>query len=138
MGRGRWAFGLSFAGFAWGLALIAASFVVPVYSGFSESAGSTGQITRSYSSATLVHEDGLRVLIPLAIPAVLAALVWFALHRRCSRGSRLGGPIAWSVVTLLGLFSLATALTVGMFVLPIVVLLGIAAALTPLPPADAQ
>src|SRR5207248_251183 len=103
MGHGRWAFALTLAGFAWGVALVAGAFVVPVYSGLSVSAGSSGeQVTHSYSS-TLVEENGFGVLIPVAIPLVLAALVWFALHRRCARGSRWGGPIAWSLVAVLGL-----------------------------------
>ena len=138
MGRGRWAFALTLAGFTWGVALVAGAFVVPVYGGLSISAGSSGeQVTHSYSS-TLVEENGLSALIPVAIPLVLAALVWFALHRRCSRGSRWGGPIAWSLVAVLGLFSLVAVWTIGLFVFPAVVLLGISAAVTPLAPADAQ
>jgi len=138
MGRGRWAFALTLAGFAWGVALVAGAFVVPVYSGLSVSAGSSGeQVTHSYSS-TLVEENGFGVLIPVAIPLVLAALVWFALHRRCSRGSRWGGPIAWSLVAVLGLFSLVAVWTIGVFVLPVAVLLGIAASLTPVASAGAQ
>ena len=144
MGRGRWAFALTLAGFAWALALVAAAFVVPVYSGESVSAQSTGtsggttvETTHRFVS-TLVHENGLRVLIPLAIPVALAALVWFALHRRCSRGSRWGGPVAWIVVAVLALFSLVTGFTIGLFVFPVAVLLGTSAAVTPLAPADAQ
>ena len=138
MGHGRWAFALTLAGFAWGVALVAGAFVVPVYSGLSVSAGSSGQqVTHSYSS-TLVEENGLSALIPVAFPLLLAALVWFALHRRCSRGSRWGGPIAWSLVAVLGLLGVVAMWTIGPFVLPVAVLLGIAASLTPLAPADAQ
>ncbi len=56
--------------------------------------------------------------------------MWFALHRKRSRGSRRFGDLAWWLVGLLGVFSLL-AFSIGPFVLPVVLLLGAAAALTP-------
>jgi hypothetical protein len=136
-GRGAWAFGLTVAGFGWSLALVGAAFVVPVYSGGGSSATSNGTTTTVHtftsSSSTLVEENGLRVLIPLAIPVALAALVWFALHRRCSRSSRWSGSVAWAAITPLAVFAALTSMSVGMFVLPTVVLLAVAAWLTPAP-----
>jgi hypothetical protein len=117
------AFGLTVGAFGWALALVLGAVVVPVYSGKS-SAGGT-------SSATLVDENGLGVLVPVAIPALVAAVVWFALHRVCSRGSGAGLYVAWSLIAVMGLFSLLAAASIGMFVLPVALLLAGAAALTP-------
>jgi hypothetical protein len=128
--RGRWAFGLTVAAFAWGLLLLVAAVVVPVYSGGSSTSDGHTTVTRSYAS-TLVDENGLRVLIPLAIPALLAAVVWIALHRRCSRGSRIGGHVAWLVILLLGCFTVLASMSIGAFLLPLVALLVAAATLTP-------
>jgi hypothetical protein len=129
-GRGGLAFGLTAAAFGWAVALIGAAFVVPVYSGMSASSDGHTTVTHNYSS-TLVDENGLRVLVPLGIPVLLVALVWFALHRKCAHGSRWSGGVAWTVVLLLGYFTLLTSISIGGFLLPIVVLLGGAAALTP-------
>jgi hypothetical protein len=129
MNSGRRAFALTLAGFGWAIALIGAAFVVPVYSGVS---GSSTTAPHTFSS-TLVEENGLSVLVPLAIPAALAALVWLALHRRCSRETRWSGPVAWALIGLLGAFSVVTSLTVGLFVMPVALLLAGAAVSTPVP-----
>src|ERR1700677_875736 len=84
--EGRLAFAATVAAFAWSAALILAAFLVPVYSG--ESVGVTSGVsgvTRAHFELTLVGANGIGVLIPVGIPAVLVALVWIALHRKCSR-----------------------------------------------------
>jgi hypothetical protein len=120
--RGRWAFGLTLTAFGYALALVVAAFVAPVYS----TSSGTGSGTE-----TLVGENGLGVLVPVAAPAAVTALVWLALHRKCSRGSRGGAVMASVLVALLAAFCLLAALTIGVFVLPVALLLGVATTLTP-------
>jgi len=127
--RGRIALGLTTAGFLLAAALIPAGFLVPVYGGVSEDASGA---TATFSS-TLVEENGLSVVLVLALPAVVALLVWFALHRKCSRGGARSGGMAWALVAVLGAFSLLGAATIGVFSMPIVALLAGAAAVTPAP-----
>jgi hypothetical protein len=124
MRRGRWAFALTAAGFAWAAALVPAALLVPVYSG--KTASASGSFS---TNATLVAENGAGVLVPIAIPAAVAALVWYALHRRCTRGG--SSYLAWSLVALLAAFSFVAAASIGMFLMPIALLLAGAATLTP-------
>jgi hypothetical protein len=121
---GRWALGLTVGAFAWAVALIVAALAVPVYSGVS----STGT-----SSSTLVDENGAACLVVVALPALTTAIAWAALHRRCSRGSRRATWLAWAMVYGLAAFAILGAASIGMFVLPVALLLGAAAALTPYP-----
>jgi len=130
--RGRASFALTLASFCWALAIVGGAFVLPVYSGISESSDGSTTIRRTFSS-TLVDENGLAVLIPLAVPVAMVALVWFALHRRCSRGSLWAGTLAWAVIWMLGAFAFLTSASVGAILIPMVLLLVAAAALTPLP-----
>jgi hypothetical protein len=125
--RGRWAFGLTVAAFAWGSALFVAAFVVPIYSSNSSATGASV----SSSPSTLVAVNGLWVLGPVAIPALLAGIVGLALHRKCSRGNRASGRLAWVLTWLLAAFSVLTGFSIGVFVLPLAVLLLGAASLTP-------
>jgi hypothetical protein len=119
---GRWAFGLTVTAFAWGVVLIVAALVAPAYS---VDAGPGGQQT----TTTLVDENGMWVLGVVAIPAVIAAIVSAVLHRRCTTGRRAGA--AWVLVAVLGVFSVLSLPTIGIFVLPVVALLAFAAKLTP-------
>lgn len=125
--QGRWAFGLTVGAFGWGLALVAAAFLAPVYSG--QTSSSTGDVAKT--SSTLVGQNGLWVIVPAAVPAALALLVWFGLQRKCSRGSRLGTYLAWGAVVVLAVFAVVAAASIGLFVLPAVLLLAAAAAMTP-------
>jgi hypothetical protein len=126
--RGRWAFGLTAAAFAWALALVVAAFVVPVYEG---ETGGDGGLSGS-TGATLIGENGLGALVPVALPALVTALVWLALHRKRSHGSRGGGRVAWVLIGLLALFCLLAILSIGVLVLPVAGLLAGAARVTPL------
>ena len=121
---GRWAFGLTMAAFAWGVALIVAAFVAPAYS---VDVGPGGQQT----TTTLVDENGLAVLVVVAVPAVIAAIVWAVLHRHRTTGRSAGA--AWVLVALLGAFSVLSLASIGVFILPVVVMLALAAKLTPSP-----
>lgn len=105
---GRRAFWLTVAALAWALGL----FVV--------------------GAATLTNDNGVRILAPLAVPAVLTVLAWIALHHQGAHHSRAARRAAWIAIGLLVLFSLLTGFSIGLFVLPTAVLLIAAAALTPL------
>jgi hypothetical protein len=126
--RGRWAYGLTATAFAWALALVVAAFVVPVYEG--EAAGDGG--FSGSMGATLIGENGLGALVPVALPALVTALVSLALHRKRSHGSRGGGRVAWVLIGLLALFCLLAILSIGVLVLPVAGLLAGAARVTPL------
>jgi hypothetical protein len=116
---GRRAFALTVLAFMWSIGLLAAALFAP-----------------EYGSATLVDENGARVLVPVGIPAVISAVVWLALRRKCTRGGSVSGVVAWTCVSLLAVFSLLALPSIGMFVLPVAVLLAWAASVTP--PGDRQ
>jgi hypothetical protein len=105
---------LTVAAFAWSMALLVAALVVPIY-----------------GSATLVQENGRGVLLVVAVPAVLSATVWLALWRRCSRGGPVSGYVAWTGVAGLAGFCLLGLASIGLFVVPVAVLLAWAVAITP-------
>ncbi len=121
---GRWAFALTVVAFAWGVALIVAAFVAPAYS---VDSGPGGQQT----TTTLVDENGMGVLIVVSIPAVIAAIVWAVLHRRRRTGR--SARAAWVLVGVLGAFSVLSLASIGIFILPVVAMLALAAKLTPSP-----
>lgn len=126
--QGWWAFCLTTGAVLWGLALIVGALVVPAYSGSaSDSAGHVWTTT-----ATLVQANGVRVLMPVSVPAVCAVLLWMVLHRRCSRGGQ--AALAWALTGLLCAFALV-AVSIGVFVLPLVALLAVGVHLTPNGPA---
>ena len=125
--RGRWAFGLTLAAFSWGAALVPAALLLPAYQG---SESSSSGIT-THTSATLVGVNGPWVLGIVALPAVLALIAWFGLHRRCEYGSEHGGALAWIAIAALVLLSLLAAASVGPVLLPAALLLLVAARLTP-------
>jgi hypothetical protein len=125
----RRAFWFTVGAFVWGAALVGAAFVVPVY-GSSTTSPAFGPPHASASS-TLVQVNGLRILIPVAAPAVIAAVVWVALHRKCSHGGRASGFVAWSLIWVLFAGCFVAIASVGLFVAPAAGLLARAASLTP-------
>ena len=129
MERGRWAFGMTLLAFAWGVALLVAAFLLPVY-GSSTATGPSG-LSEHSASSTLVTVNGLGVLAPVGVPILVAAVVWFALHRKCARGSRPSAYVAWTLIGLLIASCLLAAASIGIFVVPAAALLAGAAALTP-------
>jgi hypothetical protein len=100
--------------FVWSIGLLVAALLAP-----------------EYGSATLVDENGWGVLVPVAVPAVISVAVWLALWRKCSRGGSVGAAVAWTGVSVLAVFCLIALASIGLFVLPVALLLGCAASLTP-------
>ena len=120
------AFWLTVAAFVWSVALIVGAFVVPVYSGSGASS-----ISGPFSThATLVAQNGLRVLLPISVPAALTLFVWIALHRKCSHNSRAAGVAASAGIAVLAAFNTLAMLSVGIFIVPVTLLLVWAASLT--------
>lgn len=125
--RGRQAFWLTVAASLWSAALVGAAFLLPMYG--SSSTSSSG--AQSSGSSTLVAVNGLGVLIPVGVPLIIAALVWVALHHKCSRGGRVGSYVAWACIAVLFAFCVVALFSIGILVVPVVVLLACAASRTP-------
>lgn len=125
--RGRQAFWLTVAAFAWSVALVAAAAWLPVYG--SSSASSAG--AHFSGSLTLVQVNGLWALVPMGVPLIVVVLAWAALYRKCSRGSRLAGYVAGGLLAVLLAGCLVALASVGLFIVPVAVLLARAVVITP-------
>jgi hypothetical protein len=96
----------------YGIALVVAGFVVPVYR--STSVSSSGDLADG--SDTLVGVNGGGVVLVLGVPLLATVLVACALWSRSRRGAL---AIAWTLTGLLAAFNLLAMLTIGVFVLPV-------------------
>ena len=107
----------------WSLALVVAALTVPVYSGEAVGADSAGGATSTSTSATLVEVNGwwgLAVgVIPLAVSLVVGALL-------LGPGGQAPRLVALVIVLLLGIATVLSLLTVGIFIAPVTAALGIA------------
>ncbi len=128
--RNRLASRLVVVASAWSLGLLIAASALPVYNG--ESISNSAGVT--FTSTTLVGSQGAWVLIPTAIPLLLCGFVWLALRRKRADGNQLAARLAWVAIGLLGLFALLSILSIGGFVIPTILLLARATALST-PPA---
>ncbi len=108
--------------------LVLAAWTAPVYRSVAVSSSSDGLETVARSSETLVGMEGASVLIPVSIPLVVACGVAGVLIRRRARGLPRAGMAAWLLSWLLGAFSLVAMMSIGVFVLPVVVALLVACA----------
>jgi hypothetical protein len=88
----------------------------------------------AYSSGEpLAHAaDPVQVLLA-ALPLLVALVAWLLLHRSCARGASRRAATATALV--LSGFSIVSAASVGMFVAPLAILIGVAAAVVEQPPA---
>ena len=86
-----------------------------------------------YSSGQTILEANpeATVRVAIAIPLVVSAVVWVSLHIACRRNSRWAQRFGLVLASVLMLFALITGFSIGMFVLPGVVALSVAAAVTP-------
>ena len=113
-GRSHW---LLLPAALWSVGLVVAALLVPVYdTGASQPGRSASSV-----STTLVQMNGMRVLIPVGVPLAVVGLVAAALRHRRSRGKQGAGVPAWILGGLLGLLALVGMLTIGIFVLPVAV-----------------
>jgi LPXTG-motif cell wall-anchored protein len=107
---------------------------LPAYQGSTDYAvtvGSTSTTSTSTHTATLVGENGSGVLFVVGIPLAVVVLVGAMLMLRRRRRRHGAGPLAWTVVGLLGGFTFLAMLTIGIFIIPVVVMLAIACATAP-------
>ncbi|HUW78344.1 MAG TPA: hypothetical protein VMV52_06300 [Candidatus Nanopelagicaceae bacterium] len=100
----------------YGLCVIVAGFLVPMYSTLSVS--STGKEIRG--SATLVTENGINVVFVLAIPLIVTLATGLALKFHAKRRTMV---VAWTLASLLALFNLAAIMTIGLFIAPVTICL---------------
>ena len=105
---------------AYGVALVVAALVLPVYD--SASSSSSGETSRV--SDTLVGVNGPGVALVLGVPLLVTVAVGCALWQR----SRWSLPIAWSLTGLLAALNMLAMLSVGIFVLPVTAALVLACA----------
>lgn len=108
----------------WTVLLIIGAATVPVYSGSSTTVTSDGGRRTMSTSATALQINGRWVLVLLSVPAVTVLLTagLVALQPRHRWASR----AAWVPVGVVGVLAVLGMLTIGIFLLPVVVLLGIA------------
>jgi hypothetical protein len=95
----------------------------PVYQGESETVSSSGVVTSSSDSATLIDENGPWAAFLLCVPVVLATLgLWVALRRHKT--------LAWIFAGVLLIFCVLGGFSIGLFYLPAALVLLVAARLT--------
>jgi|SRR5579875_2175541 len=111
----RWAVALTTAAVLWAAALVVVALLVPLDDG--------------WTAQTLVQANGTGILVPISVPVGVASLVWLILSRRCSRG--MSDAPAWALICVLALFSVVSGMSIGMFVIPVPLLLAFGTSLTP-------
>jgi hypothetical protein len=114
---------LSAAALVWSAGLIVAALVWPAYS---TSAMSGDGVTLGH--ATLVQAHGARALLLMAIPLVMSGVVLAAMRMRRAgaRGAGWAGAVSWTAIGLLAIESVAGIATIGLFILPVPILLAVA------------
>ena len=115
MVRGRIAFASSSLAVLLAAVLVSAAFWAPLYS----------------DGSTLLDENGTGVLVPMCVPLVLTLIAFWGLWLKCSRGSVAGERAAIAVLTVIGIFTILSGFSIGIFVLPLTALVAAAVALTP-------
>jgi hypothetical protein len=116
--QGRVAFGFTLAGTACAAALVPAALLVPMY---------------APSGDTLVDVNGPGVLVPVSVPLLISLVVWAGLWRKCTTGSVRGEHVAAGALGLLGFFTFLAMFSIGVLILPAVLLLVVAVVTTPRP-----
>jgi hypothetical protein len=133
--RGWGGFAFASLGVGWSLLLLVATFTYP-WSSTTEGAyfdspnGPTGVVSSTRTS-TLFQESGWWAVAAVCVPLLLAMLVWLGLRRRCIRGASWIDGMVWTIVGGLFLMSFIAGFSFGFLLIPLVLLLGAAAALTP-------
>lgn len=111
----------------WSLALGVAALTVPVYSSESSTADSSGAVSSAATSATLVEVNGGWGLVVAGLPLAACLLVAALL---LGPGGRAAQVAALVVVGLLGVVTVLSLLSIGLFLAPAVAALGVAVLVT--------
>src|SRR5918999_2015792 len=87
----------------------------------------------AYSSGETLLEANPELLarIAIALPLAITAGVWWLLHVACRHGRRLARGVALSVAWTLVVFAVLTGFSIGLAVMPIAIVLVLAAHVTP-------
>ena len=112
------AFLLATAAVAWGAGFLAWALLGTASSSVDSAGNSSGEPLAEAG-------DPLQVALA-ALPLVVALTAWLLLHRSCATGA--SPRPATAIALVLGGFSILSAASVGMFVAPLTILIGIAAA----------
>lgn len=104
-----------------------AALTVPAYEGVESSSG--GVIATTH--ATIVDENGVGALVPATLPLVAAFAVALLLHRRCTSGSTAAIGAAWAIVGVMAALALVAIASIGLWMVPAVVLLALSTVTTP-------
>jgi hypothetical protein len=122
---------LAVAAVIWSAGLLVAALVAPAYDGQTTTSTSQGV---TLTSATLIQVHGVKAAVIVAIPLLVSAVVGFALYRRRMTGARWTGRVAWVMIGVLAVEALLGIASVGLFMLPVIILLVLAVRLV-VPPA---
>ncbi len=119
----------------WSVGLIVAAIVAPAYDSTAVSSSPTSgagghaatNMAQAYThtSATLVQVNGLKVLAPVGLPLLATVVVSLTLRRRRRKAKSGAGPLAWTVTALVAGVALLGMLSIGPFIVPVAVLLGV-------------
>jgi hypothetical protein len=115
---------------AWSIGLVVAAVALPVYSGSSTSSDVNGV---TLTNSTLVQVNGIRALVLMAVPALVSIIVLVAIRARRS-GARWASPVAWTAIAVLIAEAMVGFMTIGLFIVPTIVLLVMAMARSRTPP----
>lgn len=116
--RGPVAAGLCVLAVVYSAALLVAVAVIPVVDG-----------------QTLLGHGGAWTLAIFAQPLLVSGLIWRLLRARCQTGSPRATRVAWTVAPVYLAYSVVGGFSIAAGALPAALLLLVAVALTPLPPA---
>lgn len=107
----------------WSLALVVAAVTVPLYSGDTVTADSSGASSSTDTTATLVEVNGWWGLVVASLPlaaSVVVAVLLLGVRRRPAV------IVALVLVVLLGIVTVLSLLTIGAFIAPVTAGLGLA------------
>jgi hypothetical protein len=118
---------LTAGAFLWAVGVILAALLLPSFDDqtISNAKGLT------LTTATFVQVNGPWVLIPVALPLLVVAIVAVTLRARRTQGPQWAGTVAWAAVGGLLLLGLITIASIGTLALPVVLLLALALRLVP-------
>lgn len=135
----RWqlAIRLTVAALVWSIGLLLAALLLSSYTGQTVSSDAGVTLT----TRTFVEVNGLGSLVLVAIPLLACLSVGVALWHRHHHQPAWSGPVAWTGVAVLAIEAALGVATIGLFLIPVVMLLALSVRLVPgpvAPPAPAR